>query len=116
MHVDIRDSGLIPGLGRSPQGGHGHPLHSSNLAWRIPWTEEPGGLQSSVTKTRTQRKQVSTHAPRAQIQTQAALFSQPKTLPQFYPAFLGDHVVVTKSKDKKKFWCLRKQHQNKTGF
>ena len=19
--------------------------HSSNLAWRIPWTEEPGGLQ-----------------------------------------------------------------------
>ena len=21
-------------------------LHSSNLAWKIPWTEEPGGLQS----------------------------------------------------------------------
>ena len=20
--------------------------HSSNLAWRIPWTEEPGGVQS----------------------------------------------------------------------
>ena len=20
--------------------------HASNLAWRIPWTEEPGGLQS----------------------------------------------------------------------
>ena len=20
--------------------------HSSNIAWRIPWTEEPGGLQS----------------------------------------------------------------------
>ena len=20
--------------------------HSSNLAWRIPWTEEPGGLQA----------------------------------------------------------------------
>ena len=20
--------------------------HSNNLAWRIPWTEEPGGLQS----------------------------------------------------------------------
>ena len=25
-------------------GGHGHPLQY--LAWRIPWTEEPGGLQS----------------------------------------------------------------------
>ena len=22
--------------------------HSNNLAWRIPWTEEPGGLQSTV--------------------------------------------------------------------
>ena len=32
--------------------GHDDPLekgmvtHSSILAWRIPWTEEPGGLQS----------------------------------------------------------------------
>ena len=33
-------TGLISGLGRSPGGGHGNPL-----AWRIPWTEEPGGLQ-----------------------------------------------------------------------
>ena len=24
----------------------GMATHSSNLAWRIPWTEEPGGLQS----------------------------------------------------------------------
>ena len=39
---DIRDTGLIPGSGRSPGGGHG----SSFLAWRIPWTEEPGGLHS----------------------------------------------------------------------
>ena len=38
------DLGLIPGLGRSPGGGHGTP--SSILIWRIPWTEEPGGLQS----------------------------------------------------------------------
>ena len=22
--------------------------HSSNLAWKIPWTEEPGGLQATV--------------------------------------------------------------------
>ena len=41
---DIKDAGLIPGLGRSPGGGHA--IHSSILAWRIPWTEEPGGLQS----------------------------------------------------------------------
>ena len=41
---DIRDSGLIPGLGRSSGGGMA--IHSSILAWRIPWTEEPGKLQS----------------------------------------------------------------------
>ena len=40
---DIRDTGLIPGSGRSPGGGHGNP-HSNSLAWRIPWTEEPGML------------------------------------------------------------------------
>ena len=38
------DLGLIPGSGRSP--GEGMATHSSILAWRIPWTEEPGGLQS----------------------------------------------------------------------
>ena len=27
--------------------------HSSILAWRISWTEEPGGLVHAVTKTRT---------------------------------------------------------------
>ena len=31
-------------LGRSPEGGNGNPL--SNLAWEIPWTEEPGRQQS----------------------------------------------------------------------
>ena len=41
---DLRDAGSIPGLGRSPGGGHGNPL--SVLASRLPWTEEPGGLQS----------------------------------------------------------------------
>ena len=25
----------------------GTATHSSTLAWRIPWTEEPGGLQST---------------------------------------------------------------------
>ena len=38
---DIRGTGSVPGLGRSPRGGH-----SNILVWRIPWTEEAGGLQS----------------------------------------------------------------------
>ena len=40
---DIRDVGLIPGLGRSPVGGHGN---SSIHDWRIPWTVESGRLRS----------------------------------------------------------------------
>ena len=41
---DARDMGSIPELGRSPGGGWG--TQSSILAWRIPWTEVRGGLQS----------------------------------------------------------------------
>ena len=36
--------GSIPGLGRFL--GEENVTHSNTLAWRIPWTEEPGGLQS----------------------------------------------------------------------
>ena len=41
---DLRDTGLIPGSGGSPEGGMA--AQSSILAWRIPGTEEPGKLQS----------------------------------------------------------------------
>ena len=34
---------LVPGLGRAPGGGIA--MHFSILAWKIPFTEEPGGLQ-----------------------------------------------------------------------
>ena len=37
-------TGLIPGMGRSPEVGSGNPLQI--FAWRIPWTWKPGGLQS----------------------------------------------------------------------
>ena len=46
---DIRDVGSIPGLGRSLEVGMA--THSSILAWRMPWTEEPGGLQSIGSQT-----------------------------------------------------------------
>ena len=53
---NMGDLDSVPGLGRSPGEGNGNPLlysclenlvtHSSVLAWRIPWTEEPGRLYS----------------------------------------------------------------------
>ena len=42
---DIRDTGLIPGLRRSPGGENGNPLQYSCLD--KPWTEELGELQST---------------------------------------------------------------------
>ena len=40
------DLDSIPGLGRSPGGGHGNPLQYSCLEKEPPWTEEPDGLKS----------------------------------------------------------------------
>ena len=36
----------VRSLGREDPLEKGMATHSSILAWRIPWTEEPGGLQS----------------------------------------------------------------------
>ena len=44
LSANAGDTGLIPGSERSLGGGNGSP--SGILAWRIPWTEEPGGLSS----------------------------------------------------------------------
>ena len=41
---DMGDTGLTLGSGRSPR--EGLATHSSIFAWRIPWTEKPGRLQS----------------------------------------------------------------------
>jgi len=41
---NIRDMGSIPGSGRSLE--KEMAAHSSILAWKISWTEEPGGLKS----------------------------------------------------------------------
>ena len=46
--VNAGAAGLIPGSGRSPGVGNGHPL--LYLSWRIPWTLEPGRLQSIGSK------------------------------------------------------------------
>ena len=39
------DAGLIPESERSPGEGNNNPI--CILPWKIPWTEEPGGLQST---------------------------------------------------------------------
>ena len=53
------DVGSIPGLGISPGEGNGNLTHSSILACRIPWTEEPGRLQPMGSQSQTR---LSSHA------------------------------------------------------
>ena len=49
--ADTRDAGSVPWLGRSPEVGILAILFIlSILAWKIPWAEEPGGLQSIGSK------------------------------------------------------------------
>ena len=55
-----RDAGFTPGWGRSLE--KAMATHSSILAWRIPWTEEPGGLQSIVSQSQTRLKRLSPHS------------------------------------------------------
>ena len=49
MYIPTSNPGSIPGSGRSPSLSWEDPLekemltHSSNLAFEIPWSEEPGG-------------------------------------------------------------------------
>ena len=38
QHWDLNTASMIPEKAMAP--------HSSTLAWKIPWTEEPGRLQS----------------------------------------------------------------------
>ena len=51
----------VRSLGQEEPLEEGMAMHSSMLAWRIPWTEEPGGLLR-VLKSRAQLKQLSMHA------------------------------------------------------
>ena len=38
---------MVRSLGQEDPLEEGMATHSSILAWRIPWTEDPGGLQST---------------------------------------------------------------------
>ena len=66
---ETRDVGSIPGLGRSLEKGMAGL--SSTLVWRILWTEEPCGLQSTGSQRVGQTEAIE------QTCTQAHIFSPP---------------------------------------
>ena len=64
---NVGDPGSMPGSGRSPGEGDGNPF--STLAWKIPWTEDPGRLQSRGCKESdtTERLHSFTHAYESRV-------------------------------------------------
>ena len=56
----------VRSLGREDPLEEGMATHSSIFAWGIPWTEEPGGLQS-IGSQRIGHKQLSTQACRGKL-------------------------------------------------
>ena len=69
---DVRDTGLIPGLGRSPGGGHGNPLQYSCLENPM----ERGAWQATVhgvSKSQTQLKWLSVHRLVRQLSLSSSL-------------------------------------------
>ena len=48
--IQERQETWVQFLGQKDPLEEGMATHSSVLAWRIPWTEEPDGLQSIVSK------------------------------------------------------------------
>ena len=56
------DLGSIPGLGRSPEGGHGNPPQNS---WKIPWTEEPEDYSPWGHKELDTTERLSTHTKKS---------------------------------------------------
>ena len=68
------EPGSIPGLGRPPGGGNA--VHSRILAWRIPGTEEPGGLQSMGSqKSQTRLRSSTTTLPTGHVPKPRLIFT-----------------------------------------
>ena len=68
--------------------------HSSILAWKIPWTEEPGSYSLWVAKSQTRLKQPSMHThdrPREHIKRQRHHFVDKDSYSQSY-GFSSSHI------------------------
>ena len=58
LPTNAGDMGSVSGMGRSPGEGNGNPLQY--FSWKVPWTEEPGGLQSMSCKVSDMTKHANT--------------------------------------------------------
>ena len=73
----------------------GMATHSSILAWRIPWTEEPGGLQSMGSR-RIQHDWVTNNSFRCKQILRVRIKGEPMILQDSTLYFKGFHLVLLK--------------------
>ena len=57
-NLPVMQATEVQSLGREDPLEEGMATHSSILAWRIPWTEEPGGLQSMGLQSKSRTEQL----------------------------------------------------------
>ena len=98
---DIRESGSIPWLGRSRE--EGMAMHSSILAWRIPWTGEPDGLQS-IGSQRVELKWFRMHAHSFPLHQGLATYG-PQDMFLYSPWVKNALYIYMKLGEKLRFWC-----------
>ena len=89
---NVGDLSSIPGLGRSPL-EEGMATRSSNLAWRIPRTEEPHGLQSMWSQ-RVRHNWVTKHSKAQPRDNSGSCSMQSLSLPGFFIRTM-EHKIMT---------------------
>ena len=85
----------VQSLGQEDPLEEGMATRSGVLAWRISWTEEPGGTQAA--NSRTQLKQLSTHACTALLFLASIFlkrFRQPRRWLEWGRGVVGIHNVL----------------------
>ena len=79
LPVQVIQETWVPSLGREDPLEEGMVTHSSVPAWRIPWTEEPGRLQSCERVTGRKARGLQTEERGCTCQTFFSLKQQEKT-------------------------------------
>ena len=101
----------VQSLGQEDPLKEGTTTHSSILAWRIPWAEEPGGLQSMWLQSQTQLKQLSTAQQSGVCVESCPLVSHGTEKPLQSSLLCVMQLTLANVKSTPR-WCKSEGHQN----
>ena len=106
---DARDTGLIPGLGRSPGGGNGNPVQYSclgNPMDREAWQAAVGGVTKIQTRLRTAKRSRGIHLGICVYDFSGRGISfRLKNLPISFNIWSCDQCVLSKERKEHIYWA-----------